>query len=370
MARDFFLDYFPPPKYLAMPAVGFDVSDRSLKYVEIERKQGFFRVARYGKKIIPEGIIESGEIKQKKNFIEFLSSAKKNLEIERILAALPEEKAFLSKIKLPKMEESEVRGALELQLEEHVPLSSDDAIFDFELMGNSKKQLNYLDVNLTAFPKKMVEDYENVFEEGGFTTLAFETETRAIARAIVPEYEMRSCFIVDFGKTRTTFIIVNKGRVQFTSTVNVAGDDLNSAIAKNFNIDIFQAETVKKETGLIKGGGNERIFNSLLPVVSAIRDEISKHIAYWNSHLEDGDASPDSSSGKSEKIAKILLCGGDSNLNGFIEYLSYELKMPVELSNPWVNMFSFKDYIPGIELRESLIYTTALGLALRAARHK
>jgi len=61
-----------------------------------------------------------------------------------------------------------------------------------------------------------------------------------------------------------------------------------------------------------------------------------------------------------------LLCGGDANLIGFPEYLSYELKLPVEIGNPWINILSFEKRIPEIELRESLSYAIALGLALRA----
>ncbi|NOY35478.1 MAG: type IV pilus assembly protein PilM [bacterium] len=370
MKRSFFLDYFPPPKYLAMPALGFDVSDRSVKYVELQRKRGAYTVSKYGTKVIPQGIIESGEIKQKEKLIDFLSSLKKELGAEHVVVALPEEKAFLSRVKLPEMNGREIRSAIELQLEEHIPLSANDAIFDFELArpaGNSANESGkYIDVNLVAFSKDLVEDYRDVFVGGGFFPLAFEMETRASARAVVPENDKRTYFIVDFGKTRTTFTIVSAGKVQFTSTISVAGDDLSAALAKNLNIDIQQAEKIKIEKGLVKGKGNEEVFNSILPVVSVIKDELSRHMSYWDSQLNERGESAPPAEIKGKKIAKILLCGGDSNLSGFSEYLSYELKTPVELSNPWINITSFSEHIPEIELRESLIYTTALGLALRS----
>jgi len=93
---------------------------------------------------------------------------------------------------------------------------------------------------------------------------------------------------------------------------------------------------------------------------------LSRHMSYWDSQLNERGKSALPAEVKGKKIAKILLCGGDSNLFGFSEYLSYELKTPVELSNPWINITSFSEHIPEIELRESLIYTTALGLALRS----
>lgn len=346
MKRDFFLNVFPPPKYLQMPAIGFDISDRSIKYVEICKKQGTIFVRRFGEYLIPESIIESGEIKQKEKLTDFLKTIQKELKLEHLIVALPEEKVFLAKVKLPLMKKEEIRGALELQLEEHIPLSVNEAIFDFDISDK-----NYLDINLIAFPKGIVESYRDVFVGAGFTPLVFEMEVQAASRVMVPNNEIQTIILVDFGRTRTTLTIISGTKPQFTSTIKVGGEDLEKSLMKNLEIDRFQAEKIKKNQGLVKSKENEKIFNSLLPLVSVIKDEIHKLIIYCNSQ---------------NRVSKILLGGGDSNLIGLPEYLSYELKLPVELGNPWVNIISFKEHIPEIELRESLIYATALGLALRS----
>ncbi len=362
MKDGIFLDFFPVPKYLGMPAVGFDISDCSLKYVKLRREKGFFSVSRFGTKIIPKGVIKSGEIKEKQKLVDFLRFLRKELAEEHVIVALPEEKAFLSRVRIPLMKEDEIRGALELQLEEHVPLSAEDAIFDFEMVeevNGGENSSGHIDVNLIAFPRGLIESYRDVFRDAGFTPLVFEMEAWASARSVVPKEEKEACLIVDFGKMRTSFTVVSSGKVQFASTISVAGGHLNTALARNLNIDDYQAEKIKKEKGFVRSKDNERIFNALLPVVSVIKDEMLKHIAYWNSHLEKHNK-------KERQISKILLCGGDSNLFGLPEYLSYELKVPVQLCNPWVNIVSFEEHIPEIELRESLIYSTALGLALRS----
>jgi type IV pilus assembly protein PilM len=299
--------------------------------------------------LIPEGLIESGEIKQKEKLTDFLKTIQKDLKSEHLIVALPEEKVFLARVKLPLMKKEEIRGALELQLEEHIPLSANEAIFDFDIIKEiSDTDKNYLDINLIAFPKGIVESYRDVFIGAGFLPLVFEMEVQAASRVMVPNNEIQTIILVDFGRTRTTLTIINNTKPQFTSTIKVGGEDLEKSLMKNLEIDRFQAEKIKKNQGLVKSKENEKIFNSLLPLVSVIKDEIHKLIIY------------------SDRVSKILLCGGDSNLIGFPEYLSYELKLPVELGNPWVNIISFKEHIPEIELRESLIYATALGLALRA----
>ncbi len=362
MKKSFFLDYFPPPDYLAMPAVAFDISDRSLKYAQIRRKKGLLRLTRFGREVIPEGLIESGEIKKEGKLVDFLRSLREKMRIEYVTISLPEEKGFLSKVRLPLMDKSEIRGALEVQLQENIPLSADDAIFDFELENQDsreKDQPNFMEVNLSAFPKRLVEVYRDVLKNAGFKPLVFEMEAQSSARAIVPYGMKGSCLIVDLGKTRTTFIIVDNGEVQFTSTIKVGGDQFDIAVAKGLKLSKVEAEKIKAERGLVKNKTNDEVFISLIPLVSAIKDEISKHVKYWDFRKK--------RYGHQNKIEKIILCGGNSSIPGFKEYLSYESRLPVGLANPWVNIVSFDEYIPEINLKDSLVYATALGLALRPA---
>ncbi|MBU1160176.1 type IV pilus assembly protein PilM [Patescibacteria group bacterium] len=358
MKSESFLKFFPPPRYLRAPAVGIDVSDRSLKYVELKNNKGNFSVFRYGTRVMPENIIESGEIKDRAKFTDILKSLNKELGVKFVNVSLPEEKAFVSRIEMPFMELEDLRGAIELQIEEHIPLAPEDIIFDFEIIGRDEKKKIFI-INLAACPRNLVEIYRDCFKDAGFLPLVFEMETHAFARAMVSRKDENFYFLVDFGKTRTSFAIVGKNKVQFTSTVKIGGDDLNSAIMKNFNIDLAEAEEIKKKKGMVRGKDNERVFNILLSAVSVIKDEIKKHVNYWN--IYSGEKM-----GEQNFIKKILLCGGDSNLIGFPEYISYELKIPAELCNPWINIVDFEDHVPEIDLRESLIYVVALGLALRS----
>jgi len=358
--KDFWLDHFPPQKFLTMPSVGIDISDRSIKYIQLTRKGGIIVIQKKGSIPLAEGIISSGEIKNKEKLIELMRSIKEEINTPYIIAAMPEEKTFLSRIKLPLMKRYKIKEALELQLEEHVPLTHDNAVFDFEIIKEKTSGPdNHIDVNIIAFPKDIVNDYVNIFKEAGLTPLAFEMEVQALARAVVPQNDDEAYVVVDFGKTRTTLAIACENKIQFTSTIKIAGDDLNNAITKNLKVDIFRAEKIKKEQGFVRTKDNEEVFNALLPVISTIKDEISRHISFWNSHLKTCDR-------ERSRVKKILIGGGDSNLFGFSEYLSYNLKMPVEQYNPWINLISFDEYVPDMELKESLLYATAIGLALRS----
>ncbi|MFM2374526.1 MAG: hypothetical protein RLZZ234_521, partial [Candidatus Parcubacteria bacterium] len=48
---------FPPPTYLAMPAVGVDVSDTSLKYIRFDKHRDGVALGAWGDLKIPDGVI-------------------------------------------------------------------------------------------------------------------------------------------------------------------------------------------------------------------------------------------------------------------------------------------------------------------------
>ncbi len=351
--------FFPPPKYLLMPAVGIDISDRSFKFVELLDDLDHLRLGRYGGQIIPDGLIKSGEIINKDGLANFLRASLSGFNIGSVAISLPEEKAFVGLVTMPKMADSDVRGALELQIDEHVPLAAADVIFDYEIIP-SKNDLDHLDLVLIAFPKNVVEAYNEVAKLAGFRPLIFEMEAQALARAIIPPEENDTVMIIDFGRTRSSFVIVSEKIVRFTSTVNVAGSALDEAIAKAFKVDVFEAERIKKERGLVRTKENESVFNALLPTVSVIEDEIARYLSFWKNHSQHMHRSE-----SDNDVKRIYLTGGDVNLVGFPEYLSYQLNLPITRANPWINITEFNHYIPTISYKESLSYATALGVALR-----
>ena len=257
------------------------------------------------------------------------------------------------------MDESGIKEALSLQLEEYVPLPAAEAIFDYDIINNPLENSgqNHLHLNLVAFPKISWNLTGMFLSEPGLFRPLLKWKPRLLPGAVVPEEEMDSVMVIDFGRTRTTYAIVSRGKVQFATTVALAGEEIEKAFILNLKIDESQVEAAKRDIGLIKRKGNEKLFESLSPIVAVIKDEATKQAAYWESRDEDGE--------KNEKISKIILCGGESTLAGLPEFLSYELKIKAELGNPWANVASFEDYIPEIERRDSLAYSTVIGLALR-----
>lgn len=358
MKRSKFYQFFPPPQFLQMPAVGFDISDTSMRFVELIEKRKGFVVGRYGELPIPRGVIESGEVKKPAELRAIFSDLKKIHNLEFASVSLPEERAYLFEMRLPSMKYSDVRGAIELELEEHIPVKTSEALFDYDII---KEDGSFIDVSVTAVESSLIDGYMDAFSGSGITPVSFEVEAQSVARAVVPEGDTSTAMLVDFGRTRTGVAIVSEGVVKFTSTIPIGGGMLTDAIAKNMNVSYEEAEKIKHENGISVDSTNEDVLLATIYIVSTLREEIGKHKTYWQEHNDEyGNKRP--------VIEKIYLCGGDSNLSGFLNYLSSGSSASVELANVMINVNTLENYVPEISFNDSLRYATAFGLALRRSQ--
>ena len=350
----FFLKFFPAPKFLLTPSFGLDISDESLKFMELVMTRNGVKVGRYGERKIPAGIIESGKIKSPTRLKEILISLRKEEGVKFVRVSLPEEQVYLFPLRLEKSGLKNVREGIELALEEHVPISATDTIFDYDFVGEDAQSLEVL---VAASTKNVIENYLSVFKDSFMSVQAFELEAQAISRAVIKKGDLETYMIVDFGKTRTGIFIISRGVVAFTSTLNIGGMSLDGMIQKNFNISFEEANKMKQQYGLERNAPNKEIFAVLLNSVSVLRDELVKHFLYWHTHRdEEGRNRP--------PIKKIILCGGDSNLIGLSEYLSVSMKSKVEMANVWINITKTEENVPEIGFNQSLSFAPALGLAL------
>ncbi|MBY0376465.1 pilus assembly protein PilM [Patescibacteria group bacterium] len=336
------------------PSFGLDISDQSLKFLELIPFKDGVRLGRYGERKIPLGVIESGKIKDPNKLRDLLLALRKEVGVKFVRVSLPEEQVYLFQLDLDKVGLENVREGIELSLEEHIPIPAQDAIFDYEILSQDEKAM---DVQVAAIPTNVIENYLSVFRESLISVQSFELEAQAISRAVIKKGDPETYMIVDFGQTRTGIFIVSAGVVVFTSTLDIGGASLTDMIKKNFNITLEEADKMKRDYGLQRNAPNKEIFPVLLNSVSVLRDEIVKNFLYWNTHQdEEGKDHP--------VIKKIILCGGDSNLIGLTEYLSVSIKCKVEMANVWVNITDTEKYIPDVGFNKSLTFAAALGLAL------
>lgn len=352
--------------FLRLPVMGLDISDSSIKYIKFSTGGGI-KIDFWGDTKIPLGIIVDGEIKEEDKLVAILrelhSSMGRTLRSSFAAVSLPEEKSFWRVVQLPKMKHEDVRNAIRWELEANIPLPVEDLIFDYEVIEPPKNHLDHMDIAVAAFPKETVDSYVRALRQADFTPYALELESQAIARAIISNLDSGTAtLIVDFGKLRTSFVIVAGGSIVYTATIDLGGNILEAHIAKDLGVSEEKAVSIKKEVGLNIRALEGKVYSALLPSIASLVGELKRVIEYYERHREHFH-------GASSHVDEVLLTGGDANLLGLDTYLAANLAIPVRRADPWVAVKTRLRYpIPPITSNLALGYTTAIGLALRGVR--
>ena len=337
-----------------MPAVGIDISDRSIKYAELISRGSGFRLGRFGEVPLPQGVVEGGRIVTPEKLIEVLTTLKKEQNLSFVRATLPEEQVYFFRLFLNDAPLDTLRSTIELSLEEHVPIPPEEVIFDFDVVAKNDARV---EVAVTASHKAVVETYTECFTKAGLTLLSLELEAEALVRTVTRKQDRFAQLIVDFGETRTGIVVSYGREVYFTSSVTIGGRMLTETLAKHFGISIEEAEKMKREFGLLRNGPNQDLFSLLLNNIAVLRDEINKHFMYWHTH-------PDESGKPRPSIEEIILVGGDSNLSGLAGYFSASLHVRTVIGDVWTNIELPHSGVPELARAESLGFATVIGLSL------
>ena len=355
-------------------AFGLDISDLSLKVAQLEKKQQGFRLASYGEGELAQGIIEAGEIKDEDKLVASIQKTiqqvrGKKISTRYVVAALPEEKAFVQVVQLPRMKREEMMAAIRFQAESYIPYPIDTVYLDFAVIPPMRNHLNHVDVLVASLPREVVDRYMLVLEKAGLAPWALEIEAIALSRAVIEkEVSPIPVLVVDIGHARTKVSIFSGYGVRFTTSLSICSQQFTDAVARALHVDEEKAEELKRQYGLYtpEDALGQEVFQAAAPVATDFIGEITKYVEYYETHA------PHQHLGSPQKkIKRIMLCGGGANLKGFPEFLMRALKIEVVVGNPWVNILSPNAHeLPLLSFPDSLSYSTVLGLALRGVQGK
>ncbi|MCX6759196.1 MAG: type IV pilus assembly protein PilM [Candidatus Nealsonbacteria bacterium] len=357
---------------LKQQAFGLDISDLSLKIVKLKKNGRFFDLASFGETQIKPRVVKKGEIRDQDKLAEIIKKAVREVKGEKLgtrnaVVSLSEEKAFLQVIQMPRLSEEDLKSAVIFEAENHIPLPIEEVYLDYQIISPLRNHLDHLDVLIAAFPKKIIDSYVTCLKKANIKPIVLEIESLAISRALIKdETTTRPVLLIDFGANRSVFIIFAGCSVRFTFSIPVSSQSFTEVVSRAMKIDLIKAEKLKIKYGLEEKSTKigKEVFESLIPALTDLTEQIKKYLDYYQTHAFHEHLPPN---GKG--IEKILICGGGAKLKGFTSFLSSELKIPVEIGNPWINILpptvQPKEQMLIYEKEESLGYTTALGLALR-----
>jgi type IV pilus assembly protein PilM len=342
------MEIFP----LKLTSFGLEIAKDSIRVIQVEKKKNQLKVISFGKKEIKEGIVGEESIQDErevaKAILETLKNVKgKAIKTKYVALSLPEEKVFLEIIKMPKMKEEELKSAISYELENHIPLPLNEVYFDFQIIPPIFDSQNQYKILTICALKKTVDSYIRTVKLANLIPVAIESESLAIARAILEKNSSLPLIIARIGTTKTNFILVENYFIKYSFTCPISSMVFDEAVMKALNVDFEKAKELRMKKGVgqkmkiyFKNGQilqkieETPTFEALIPPLVDFSQQLQKIISYYQSYTFDG---------KSEynlrKVEKIILCGEGAILNGIEDFLSLKLKIPVEVSTFWEKYF-------------------------------
>ena len=327
-----------------MKSVGIDIGSYCVKVMEINSSSKGFQLVHF----------YTHELTIKPNtdthfeVIEFLRGlvSKYDLAQTQFVVGVRQDKVAVRQKTFPFVERNKIARTLPLELEDEIPFSIENAVFDFKLQNITPPTAEVL---AFAVKKEEVARIVQVMKECNIQADIVSNEGSAFANLIekwnepiVPRLAVTSTnvvldeitqivskkvtLILNMGHSHTLVSIFDAGKLISVRTILWGGKYIGEAIAKKYNLPLSDAHKELESKGFILTKKQE-----LSPESKAFSDIISRGVRDFIRDLQISILEIKSEHGC--EIGKIEITGGMSLVQGMAPYLTQNLEIPCNRMN-------------------------------------
>jgi type IV pilus assembly protein PilM len=336
--------------------VGLDIGSSAVKAVELkpQGKNGF-RVAAYASEPVPPDTIVDGAIIDAVAVADAIRRIfdTKRFKATDVVASLSGSSVIVKKIALPVMTEAELAESIHWEAEQYIPFDIQDVNIDYQVLdaGGAEAGKQTMDVLLVAAKKDKIADYAGVIAQAGRTPIVMDVDAFAVQNCFETNYGVDAgvTVLLNAGASAINVNIVSGDQSLFTRDISVGGNAYTEAVQKEFGLAFDAAEQAKRGHA-IDGATHEDVQAVLRTVSEGVLLEIQKTFDFFKATTS------------ADRIDRVLVCGGASQVEGFTELIAERFDTPIERLNPFKNI-AIGDSSDDVAATAAV----AVGLALRKA---
>jgi type IV pilus assembly protein PilM len=301
---------------------GLDIGTSVVKAVQIRHGTGGPTLTALASVPLRPGVIAEGTIKEPPAVVEAVKAAvaAAGITCRDATIGIAGRELMTKKVQLPEVPAKEVRDAVELEAEHHVPFAFDEVFLDYHVAG---RHAGMMDLVIVAAKKSKVNEYVAVVEEAGLVPAIVDVDGFAVGNQFElnhPEEVPDAVALIDVGAAVMKTTVVRGGAPIFSRDVPFGGHHYTQAIADRLRIPFEHAERVKV------GDASDVAWDSVVPVLDAVSRELALEVRRTFDYF--GSASD------TERIGRVVMSGGAVQLRGLTEYLSSTWSIPVAVARP------------------------------------
>ena len=279
---------------------------------------------------------------------------KAKIKAVNAVASIPSFSTFATAIEMPYISEQDLAKALPFEARKYIPVPLNEVVLDWSIIDIppnwvSSTKPTTVEVFLAAVPRDETLRYQRIMRGAGLNLKALELENSALTRALLGN-DLSPTVIVNIGGRSTSIVIVNRGYERLSHNYEVGGFEITKSIARSLNISLEKAEEMKKKMGLKEI--DENVINvAMKTLIDMMVLETKKTITGYEE-------------AKSQKISRVLLVGGLTNMPNFASYFQQKLGREVTMGNAFARIVYPQSLFTVIQELSST-FAVATGLAMR-----
>jgi len=320
--------------------LGIDIGTASIKIVQLRREEEKFDLETYGE-ISTVGYLERLNDAFQTTSLKTLQAITREMlrvllekteaSTKNAVMTIPVFSSFVSVMEVPEMAEKEISQAIEFEARRYVPIPISEVVLDWKIIESgmikddiSRKPFRGKRILLIAVPVEVINKYLKIADDLGLKVRALELESFSLARSLMFGDKSSAC-ILDIGVRASSFTIVDKGVVQMSHSLDVAGAEMTKTLATGLGVATQRAEEFKLTHGFDhqEENGKRKDIRELLNVpIERIADEIDRMLRSYETKTD-------------RKMEKLILVGGATQLMGLGDYIENRLDIKAVSAFPW-----------------------------------
>lgn len=206
--------------FFSRKSVGVEFHDQWIEIVELSKSGKNIELEAFNRMLVPEGVIENGEIKDVATLKTLLADAFENanpkpISRKNICIMLPSRAVFTHIFKLPgKLSPREIEQAIGFEAENIVPFALDDLYWDFRVLykETSKTADTSQFVLFSAISKMTADNYSEVLHSADIHATLFGVSVDGITQILTPYLEENVASATIIFNSLTTQILLFDGK--------------------------------------------------------------------------------------------------------------------------------------------------------------
>lgn len=234
--------------------IGVDVGSTAVRVAEVAAGE-IPVIVRAAQVPLPPGVVEAGEVRQPEVVAEALRElwSKAGVKSKQVHLGVGNQRVVVRELALPWLPEKELRDTLGFQVQEFIPMASDEAVLDFDPLGEMDQGgRRMVRILLVAAHKPMVNALVEAALAAKLDPQGIDLTSFAVTRAVGAGddgLDLDSSgdeAIIDIGAQVTSICVHDRGVTRFVRMLPSGGRDITLAIASVLGVDEEMAERLKR----------------------------------------------------------------------------------------------------------------------------